>query len=224
MMRKILLVEDDDDLVRPLMVNLRHAGYEVDRAGDGEAGLAAARTGEFDLVLLDLMLPGRDGFDVLATLREGGIRVPVVCLTARSQEADVVAGLSLGADDYVVKPFSMAELLARIDAVLRRATPVEAPVEVAGVRFDLPARRAHRPDGAAADLTAIETDLLAYLMERRGRSVPREEILKDLWGLGRFATTRTLDNHVARIRKKIEPDPDRPTVILTVHGVGYRIP
>jgi DNA-binding response OmpR family regulator len=220
--KRLLFVEDDDDLVRPLTLNLRHAGYEVERVADGEAGLEAALTGAHDLVLLDLMLPGRDGFDVLAALRKAGSRVPVICLTARGQEADVVAGLELGADDYVVKPFSVAELLARIAAVMRRIE--DGPTEVAGVRFDLPARRAIRPDGAAADLTAIETDLLAYLLERRGRTVPREEILRDLWGLGRFATTRTLDNHVARIRKKVEPDPERPRVVLTAHGVGYRIP
>ena len=223
---KILLVEDDSDLVRALRLNLEHEGYEVERVADGEEGLAAALAGGHDLVLLDLMLPKRDGFSVLEELRGAGSTVPVICLTARGQESDVVAGLELGADDYVVKPFSVAELMARIGAALRRAP--EAPggeeVAIAGVRLDLAARRAVREDGTEAGLTAIEADLLRYLLDRRGRAVSREEILKDLWGLDRFHTTRTLDNHVARLRKKLEPDPDRPSVLLTVHGTGYRIP
>lgn len=223
---RILVVEDDDDLVRALAVNLAHEGYEVERAADGAAGLARVRAREHDLVLLDLMLPEVDGFEVLETARREGVATPVICLTARGQESDVVAGLGLGADDYVVKPFSVAELMARIDAVLRRTLPAGegAVATVAGVRIDLGARRAALPGGAVADLTPAETDLLAYLLERRGRAVPREEILKDLWGLTRFATTRTLDNHVARIRKKLEPDPAKPAVIETVHGVGYRVP
>ena len=222
---RILLVEDDDDLVRALLVNLAHEGYEVTRAADGDEGLARAREAGSDLVLLDLTLPGRDGFEILETIRREGVATPVICLTARGQESDVVAGLGLGADDYVLKPFSVAELMARIDAVLRRTLPATGETSaVAGVTIDLGARRATLPDGRAADLTPAETDLVAYLLERRGRAVPREAILKDLWGLGRFATTRTLDNHVARIRKKLEPDPERPVVIVTVHGVGYRIP
>jgi DNA-binding response OmpR family regulator len=223
---RILLVEDDDDLVRALSVNLAHEGYEVDRAADGDAGLARARESSHELVLLDLTLPGRDGFEILETIRAEGVATPVICLTARGQESDVVAGLSLGADDYVVKPFSVAELMARIDAVLRRTLPADGGevAEVAGVRIDFGARRATLAGGGTADLTPAETDLLSYLVGRRGRAVPREEILKDLWGLDRFATTRTLDNHVARIRKKIEPNPDHPVVIVTVHGVGYRIP
>jgi len=223
---KILLVEDDSDLVRALRLNLEHEGYEVERAADGEEGLAAALAGGHDLVLLDLMLPKRDGFSVLEELRGAGSAVPVICLTARGQESDVVAGLELGADDYVVKPFSVAELMARIGAALRRApaTTGGEEVAIAGVRLDLAARRAVREDGTEAGLTSIEAALLRYLIDRRGRAVSREEILKDLWGLDRFHTTRTLDNHVARLRKKLEPDPDRPSVLLTVHGTGYRIP
>jgi len=224
---KVLLVEDDANLVRALTVNLTHEGYEVEWAKDGDVGLDRALSGEHDLVLLDIMLPGRDGFSVLESLRRTGATVPVICLTARSQESDVVAGLTLGADDYVVKPFSVAELLARMKAALRRAPEGNdslETVEFPSVRIDLGARMAVHDGGEERELTPIEVDIFRYLIERRGKSVPREEILRDLWGLDRYTTTRTLDNHVARLRKKIEPDPENPTVLLTVHGVGYRIP
>ncbi|MHC4859318.1 MAG: response regulator transcription factor [Planctomycetota bacterium] len=224
---RILLVEDDADLVRALRVNLEHEGHDVEWAEDGERGLAAALVGGHDLVLLDVMLPKRDGFAVLEALREAGSGVPVICLTARGQEADIVAGLSLGADDYVVKPFSVAELMARIEALFRRTAPGASAETVdmpGGVRLDVAARRVTLPGGGESLLTPIELDLLRYLLDRRGAAVPREEILRDLWGLDRYATTRTLDNHVARIRKKVEPDPAEPAVILTVHGVGYRVP
>jgi len=224
MSARILIVEDDADLVRGLEVNLAHEGYEVEACGDGAAGLAAARSGRFDLVLLDLMLPSKDGFEVLTELRAAGDAVPVICLTARGQESDVVAGFRLGADDYVVKPFSVAELSGRIAAVLRRTNPATERLVFDRVVVDVAARRANHDDGRSEDLTPIETDLLLYLVDRRGEAVPREEILRDLWGLDRYATTRTLDNHVARLRKKLESDPTEPTVILTVHGVGYRIP
>ncbi len=226
MRAKLLLVEDDADLVRALRVNLTHEGYEVQWAADGEEGLRLARRGGHDLVLLDLMLPKLDGFEVLKRLRKSGSELPVICLTARGQESDVVAGLSLGADDYVVKPFSVAELMARIEAALRRSPTgsAERIVSLPGVKVDLEARTAIRDGDAEADLTPIEMDILCYLVERRGRAVAREDILKDLWGLDRLATTRTLDNHVARLRKKLEQNHDRPAVILTVHGVGYRIP
>jgi DNA-binding response OmpR family regulator len=226
MTAKVLLVEDDADLVRALKVNLTHEGYEVSWAKDGEEGFNLACRGGHDLVLLDLMLPKMDGFEVLRRLRESGSRVPVICLTARGQESDVVAGLSLGADDYVVKPFSVAELMARIEAALRRSPtgPAQGVVALGAVKVDLKALTATREDESVVELTPIELDILRYLLDRRGRAVPREEVLKDLWGLDRFATTRTLDNHVARLRKKLEPDAERPTIILTVHGVGYRIP
>lgn len=226
MKARLLLVEDDENLVRALRVNLMHEGYEVEWANDGEDGLRLAKRGGHDLVLLDLMLPKLDGFEVLKRLRKSGSEIPVICLTARGQESDVVAGLSLGADDYVVKPFSVAELMARIEAALRRSPTGSADriIDLCGVRVDLEARTAIRGDNGEVDLTPIEMDILCYLVERRGRAVAREDILKDLWGLDRLATTRTLDNHVARLRKKLEESPDRPTVILTVHGVGYRIP
>jgi DNA-binding response OmpR family regulator len=221
---RILVVEDDADLMRALQVNLAHEGHEVDWAEDGDAGLERAMEGNHDLVLLDVMLPKRDGFAVLEALREAGSGVPVICLTARGQEADVVAGLSLGADDYVVKPFSVAELMGRIQAVLRRTLRQETTELPGGIVLDSSARRVTQTDGAESFLTPIELDILGYLLDRRGQAVPREAILKDLWGLDRYATTRTLDNHVARLRKKVEPDPEEPAVILTVHGVGYRVP
>jgi two-component system alkaline phosphatase synthesis response regulator PhoP len=226
MTARILIVEDDADLVRALSVNLVHEGYEIESAGDGAAGFEAARSGRFDLVLLDLMLPEKDGFEVLTDLRQEGVETPVICLTARGQESDVVAGFRLGADDYVVKPFSVAVLTGRIGAVLRRAKAGAGreSLQFGDVRVDVAARRVTRPDGEEEVLTPIETDLLLYLVDRRGAAVAREEILKDLWGLDRFATTRTLDNHVARLRKKIEPDPESPAHLKTVHGVGYRMP
>jgi len=226
MRAKLLLVEDDENLVRALRVNLMHEDYEVEWAGDGETGLRLAKRGGHDLVLLDLMLPKLDGFEVLKRLRKSGSEIPVICLTARGQESDVVAGLSLGADDYVVKPFSVAELMARIEAALRRSPTGSADriIDLLGVKVDLEARLAIRGDKTEVELTPIEMDILCYLVERRGRAVAREDILKDLWGLDRLATTRTLDNHVARLRKKLEESPERPAVILTVHGVGYRIP
>jgi len=220
---RILLVEDDADLARGLEFNLRHEGYEVVLAGTVKDGRRAALRGEADLVVLDLMLPDGDGLDVLRALREGGRRTPVLCLTARGQETDKVMGLGCGADDYVTKPFGLAELFARIAALLRRAGPAASEVVVLdGASVDLAARRVRRGD-REEDLTPVETDLLRYLLARRGQAVERERILRDLWGVASRHETRTLDNHVARLRKKIEADPAAPRVLVTVHGAGYRI-
>lgn len=227
---KILLVEDDPDLARGVRFNLEREEYTVTVAGDGAAARAAFRDGSFHAVLLDLNLPDADGLDLLKELRAAGRVVPVICLTARGQETDVVMGLELGADDYVRKPFGVAELLARLDAVLRRAGGAATTVlTLNGVKIDLDARTARHPDGAdeergrEEELTPIETDIFRFLWERRGRAVDRRDLLKELWGLERTHATRTLDNHVARLRKKIERDASDPKVLLTVHGVGYRL-
>jgi len=219
----VWIVEDDPDLVRGLRFNLEHEGYRVTAFGEGGPALEALRKDAPDLVLLDLNLPDRDGLDVLRDLRGDGVSVPVICLTARGQETDVVMGLGLGADDYVAKPFGVAELLARIEAALRRSGVAGGEtLRLGETVVDLAARRARRGD-REEELTPIETDLLRYLAARRGRAVDRAAILKDLWGLGPFRSTRTLDNHVARLRRKLEPDPAAPTHLVTVHGIGYRL-
>ncbi|HEU4395443.1 MAG TPA: response regulator transcription factor [Planctomycetota bacterium] len=223
MRARILLVEDDADLARGLEFNLRHEGYEVSVAGTVRDGKAFARKPGADLVILDLALPDGDGLEILRALRDAGSSVPVLCLTARGQETDKVMGLGSGADDYVTKPFGLAELFARIAALLRRAGPAASDaLRLGSAEVDLAARRVRRA-GREEDLTPVETDLLRYLLARRGQAVDRERILLDLWGVASRRDTRTLDNHVARLRKKLEDDPAAPRVLVTVHGTGYRL-
>ncbi len=224
MKARILVVEDDADLARGLEFNLLKEGYAITVAGDGRRAAAEIRAGRHDLVLLDLLLPEKDGLEVLRDARREGSRVPVICLTARGTETDKVMGLSLGADDYVTKPFGLSELLARIEAVLRRAAPAGAGerVRLGETVVDLAARRVLR-GGGDEELTPVETDLLRYLLARRGEAVERERMLRDLWGVDSRHDTRTLDNHVARLRRKIETDPANPRFLVTVHGVGYRL-
>jgi len=220
---RLLLVEDDQDLARGVRFNLEQEGYAVAHAPDARSANSLLGAERFDLVLLDLNLPDGDGLEILSALRASGRKLPVLCLTARGQETDVVMGLSLGADDYVKKPFGVAELLARIDALLRRAGVADpGRLRFKEVEVDLEARRAIHAD-REEELTPIELDLLKYLHERRGQAVRREQLLRELWGLGPRASTRTLDNHVARLRRKLERDPARPRLLVTVHGVGYRL-
>jgi DNA-binding response OmpR family regulator len=211
---RILLIEDDPGMARGLTYNLLAEGYEVDHAADGEEGLKKVRAGGFDLLLLDLMLPKKSGFEILKRIRADGIEVPVIVLTARGAEVDKIAGLKLGADDYVTKPFSLGELLARIGARLRRAHP-EVIVDLVAMRT----RRGTR----STRLTPTEVEILRYLSGREGEAVPREEMLRALWGVEHAAETRTLDNHVSRLRRKLEADAANPTILLTVPGVGYRL-
>ncbi|MHC4407819.1 MAG: response regulator transcription factor [Planctomycetota bacterium] len=213
-MSRILLVEDDPGMAKGLAYNLEADGYEVVVATDGEQGLAEARRGGFDLMLLDVMLPNKSGFDILKRVRADGNETPVIMLTARGTEVDKIAGLKLGADDYVTKPFSLGELLARIGARLRRASP-ELDVDL----VSMTARRGTRE----ARLTPTEADILRFLHARAGEAVPRETMLKEMWGISHAAETRTLDNHIARLRRKIEVDAKNPTVLLTVPGIGYRL-
>jgi two-component system alkaline phosphatase synthesis response regulator PhoP len=222
--KRLLLVEDEAGLVLTLTDRLAREGYEVHSTSDGESGLARATTEPFDLLLLDVMLPRLGGFDVLRELRKQRVETPVIMLTARSQLVDKVVGLKLGADDYVTKPFEMAELLARVEAKLRRA-PVNAPPtdghQFGDIRIDF--RRAEvTKAGITLDLSAREFQLLRYFVEHRGATLSRDELLNEVWGYHAMPSTRTVDVHVAWLRQKIEPNSRHPQYILTVHGMGYK--
>lgn len=221
----VLVVEDEETLALGLEFALRKEGYRVVVARDGEVGLAAGREGPA-LCILDLMLPGRSGFEVLETLRREGHAFPVILLTALEQETDKVRGLDLGADDYVTKPFGLAELLARVRAHLRRHQPSEL---ASAERFELGERsvdlRTLKVEGQGGpwELSVKEVDMLRLLYRERGTPISRTRFLDEVWGLDAYPTTRTVDQHVAKLRKKLEPDPKRPRFLLTVHGLGYRL-
>jgi two-component system, OmpR family, alkaline phosphatase synthesis response regulator PhoP len=222
--KRLLLVEDEPGLVLTLTDRLVREGYSVETSADGESGLERASGEAFDLVLLDVMLPRLNGFDVLKELRKRGVETPVIMLTARGQVVDKVAGLKLGADDYVTKPFEMVELLARIEAKLRRAPLMLHPSEgyqFGDVRIEF--RRAEvTKDGAPLELSAREFQLLKYFIEHRGATLTREELLNEVWGYNATPSTRTVDVHVAWLRQKIEPNPRHPQYVLTIHGMGYK--
>ena len=222
-MPRILIVDDEPAIVRGLEDNLRFEGYDTLAATSGEEGLARALGEAPDLVLLDVMMPALSGWDVCRELRRRGVDVPVIMLTARGEEADRVRGLELGADDYVSKPFALRELLARVRAVLRRPGPRQKFEALAfgDVRVHLRGRRVTR-NGRAVRMTRKEFDLLVYLAAHGGEIVTRDRLLDEVWGYERFPTTRTVDTHVLRLRRKLEADPDRPRFIETVHGQGYR--
>jgi DNA-binding response OmpR family regulator len=222
---KILVVDDEKTLVATLKFNLEKEGYEVVAATDGEQALSAARESPPDLVILDLMLPNMHGFEVCRVLRRE-MGVPIIILTARTEEVDKIVGLELGADDYVTKPFSMKELLARIRARLRRredaAVDSQARTLTAGsIEVNLMSREVSR-DGSSVALKPKEFDLLVYLMRNRGRVLTRSQLLQAVWHYDGFDQTRTVDVHVGRLRDKIEEQPANPTWIITVRGAGYR--
>ena len=222
--KRILLIEDEAGIVLTLTDRLTREGYSVDSAADGESGLERATRDAFDLLLLDLMLPRMSGFDVCRELRKRGIETPVIMLTARGQVVDKVVGLKLGADDYVTKPFEMAELLARVEAQLRRAPSSPHPTEgyaFGNVRVDFRKAEATK-EGAPLELSAREFQLLRYFLEHRGATLTRDELLNEVWGYHSMPSTRTVDVHVAWLRQKIEPNPRHPQFILTVHGMGYK--
>jgi DNA-binding response OmpR family regulator len=219
--KRILVVEDDAALARVLQDNLVFEGFEVRCVGDGSLAVQAAREAVPDLVILDLMLPGRDGFELVSLLREGGA-VPIIILTARAQKADKLRGLNLGADDFVTKPFDLDELLARVHAVLRRGSPGVERVVLGDVTVDFATRQA-RSGRRAVHFTHLELELLRYLAERRGRVVHRSELLREVWRYPDVPNTRSVDHAVARLRKKIEKDPGNPRFIHTVHGDGYQL-
>ena len=225
--RRILLVEDEPSLVLTVSDRLLSEGYQVETAGNGDTALSRALAEPFDLVVLDVMLPGRDGFEVCRELRSRGGQVPVLMLTARSQVIDRVVGLKLGADDYLTKPFEMIELLARVEALLRRSSAPSVPTASAGaytfgdVRVDFRRAEVFRGDEPVT-LSALEFKLLAYFIENRGALLTRDELLDKVWGYDAMPVTRTVDVHVGSLRQKLEKNPSKPEYILTVHRRGYR--
>ena len=222
--RRILVVEDEPALALTLSDRLRKEGHEVAVATDGDAAFETARASAFDLVMLDVALPGRSGLDVCRDLRREGVDTPILMLTARADLTDKVVGLKLGADDYLTKPFEMMELLARVEALLRRSgRALAGPGAYAfgDVRVDFRRAEVWR-GGEPVALSALEYKLLAYLIERRGAVLSRDELLDRVWGYDATPTTRTVDVHVAALRQKIEENPAKPHWILTVHGLGYR--
>jgi DNA-binding response OmpR family regulator len=222
-MTRILVVEDEPAIALGLEDDLRMEGYEVEVLADGIAAVNRARKSAFDLILLDVMLPGKDGFEVCRELRRHGLRTPILMLTAKTQEAEKVMGLELGADDYVTKPFGTRELRARIKALLRRAAG-DAETECyrfAGVEVDFQ-RGEVRRDGHAVELTPIEFRLLALFVRSRGRVLSREHLVAGAWGPDTFTSDRIVDNHIANLRKKIEPDPGAPRFLRNLRGLGYR--
>lgn len=222
-MNRVLVVEDEPALAFSLKLDLETEGYHVETVTDGESAVQRAREGEFDLILLDVMLPRKDGFEVARELRRAGLTTYIIMLTAKAQEAEKVLGLELGADDYITKPFSPRELRARVKAVLRRsdrAGNVRAyrfgDVEVDFTRHEV------RRGGEPVDLTSLEFNLLGAFCRNRGRALTREQVLNLAWGHGVAVSERVVDNHVVRLRKAIEPDPGNPQYLVSVRGVGYR--
>jgi two-component system alkaline phosphatase synthesis response regulator PhoP len=221
---RILVVEDEPGIALGLEDDLKMEGYEVEVTGDGPIASRRAREGAFDLILLDVMLPGKDGFEVCREVRRAGLRIPILMLTARTQEAEKVMGFELGADDYVTKPFSTRELRARIKALLRRsAAPAEAGMEsyrFGNIEVDF-LRGELRNEGTAVELTPLEFKLLTLFIQSAGRILTRDRLLSGAWGPETFASDRIVDNHIANLRKKIEPDPANPRYLRNVRGMGY---
>jgi two-component system alkaline phosphatase synthesis response regulator PhoP len=224
--RRLLLVEDEPGLVMTLTDRLSAEGFDIESASDAASGLTQATSGHFDVIVLDVMLPGGNGFDICRAVRQKGIQTPILMLTARGQVVDRVVGLKLGADDYLVKPFEMAELLARIEALLRRSATSATTATNETYRFGdvtIDFRRAEvTKNGAPLELSAREFKLLRYFVEHRGAALSRDELLNEVWGYNAMPSTRTVDVHIAWLRQKIEDNPRHPQLILTVHGLGYK--
>ena len=223
-MAKILIVEDEPDMVLGLKDNFEFEGYEVVTASDGAAGLERARSEHPDLLVLDIMLPKLSGLEVCKTLRAEGFQAPIVMLTARGQEIDKVVGLELGADDYVTKPFSIRELLARVRAILRRTEGGKKRLSryrFADIELDFETYRATR-GSEKLEMSPREFELLRYRIERKGETVTRDQLLEDVWGYESYPSTRTVDTHIAKLRAKIGDSGSEPRFIMTIHGVGYK--
>jgi len=224
MMTQILIIEDDRSILRGLEQNLRFEGYEVITAVDGERGLQLALERAPDLIVLDIMLPKMNGYEICRQLRRDGNNVPIFMLTAKGEEMDKVLGLELGADDYVAKPFGVMELLARIKALLRRVQRTESELtkmQIGNIEIDFEAFTAFHA-GEPLELTTREFALLRYLAKNAGRALSRQMILNQVWGIDYYGTPRTVDNFITRLRQKIEQNPEKPRHILTVRGIGYK--
>lgn len=221
-MKRILIVEDEPNIALALDDDLRREGYETEVATDGGTAAQKARSQEWDLILLDVMLPKKDGFEVCRELRQAGIQTPILLLTAKTHEAEKVLGLELGADDYVTKPYSARELRARIKALLRRSAAQSAEVYRFG-DAELDFNRCElRRGGKVVELTTLEYKLLTAFVKRAGHVLTREQLLDQVWGPGTHVTDRVVDNQVTNLRKKMEPEPDRPRYLVALRGLGYR--
>lgn len=222
---KMLIVEDDQDVGIGLQDFFDLKGYQVTLATDGEQAMDNMREQEFDIVLLDIMLPKKNGFDVLQESQDLGVTAPVLMLTAKGEQEDILKGFGLGAEDYVTKPFNAEELAARVKAILQRTQPPDkTPMNVykiGDVEINFSTHQATRGD-EEVNFTALEFDILRYLIQNRGRTVTRRQLLRDVWGIEQEIITRTVDRHIASVRKKIESDPNEPEHIETVYGLGYR--
>jgi DNA-binding response OmpR family regulator len=219
---RILVVEDDPDIALVLTDDLRLEGYEVTLVADGESAATVAREPGWDVILLDVMLPKRDGFDVCRDLRRAGIRTPIIMVTAKTHEAEKILGLDLGADDYVTKPFSPRELRARVRALLRRSEPVQTDVQRFGeCEVDF-ARREVRRAGSTLDCTPLEFSLLAVFLKNRGHVLSRQQLIDMAWGRDVFVTDRAVDTHIVNLRRKLADPPENPRWIISIRGIGYR--
>jgi DNA-binding response OmpR family regulator len=225
-MERLLIVEDEVALAEGLKDNFEIEGYEVLLAHDGEAGLNLAKSERPDIIILDVMMPKMSGFDVCKELRGSGDQTPIIMLTARTEEVDRILGLELGADDYVAKPFSMRELVARVKAVLRRQPGKKSKnikiEDIGKIRIDFDHYLAYDRDGNQIDMTFKEFEILKFFQQNKDKTVSRDELLDKVWGYEIYPTSRTVDNHIVKLRKKIEQDPEHPKHILTVYGIGYK--
>ena len=222
--KRVLLIEDEPGLVLTLTDRLKSEGLDVAAVTDGPAGLARASDEAWDLILLDVMLPGMSGFDICRELRRTNVAIPIIMLTARGQIVDRVLGLKIGADDYLTKPFDMMELMARVEVQLRRQvarTTNASPYAFGEIVIDVRKAEVTR-GGSPVDLSAREFLLLKYFVEHRGETLGRDQLLNDVWGYHSMPSTRTVDVHVAWLRQKVEPNPRHPQYILTIHGLGYK--
>jgi DNA-binding response OmpR family regulator len=226
MKQKILVVDDEPNMTRGLRDNLEFEGYEVETASDGDAGLKSILGGKYDLIVLDVMMPKLSGLDVCRKVREAGLDVPIIFLTAKGEEIDKVVGLELGSDDYITKPFSVRELLARVKAILRRKNPAYGKdhdkIAIGRLEVDFNGFTATDSNGEVK-MSHKEFEILKYLIQRKNEIISRQDLLHNVWGYEEMPTTRTVDNFIVKLRHKVEADPNNPRIILTVHGTGYKL-
>ena len=222
-MKKILIVEDEESMQLGLGNNLKYDGYEVDFASDGEEGIKKIQENIYNLIILDIMLPKLSGFDVCKKVRSEGIKTPIIMLTAKNEEIDKVLGLEIGADDYITKPFSLREFLARVKAVLRRGDRCKWRIlKIGKIDVDFNSYNATE-NGNSVNLSSKEFDILHYLWDHKNKTVSRDDLLTNIWGNDVFTTTRTIDNFILKLRQKIEDNPNDPKKIITIHGIGYKL-